>query len=245
MPFNVGDNVYVPRSLLGMDENDVSPFHYTIVRERVDRSVRVDLPDGQLSELVATSRISDNFGILIIRVGDFNEEGLMDPLAKSVLNYARMLLPGDSVKLIELRTQSEFSVLWAKYHGMCKQVIFIGHGSSRGFFFGNDEVLSEDFVNLLEAPNPTPKEYISLACQTGYAAFGQTVSRSAKVSRFIAPFHSVHGCVASLFASTYLHERILATRSSKIAFNHARRDLIGAASFRLWTNGQLTAGAAL
>lgn len=245
MAFNVNDTVYVPRSLLGLDENDVSPFYRTVIRERVQRSVRVDLPNGNLSELIATSRISDNFGILIIRVGDFNEEGLIDPLAKSILNYARMLLPGDSVKLVELRTQAEFSVLWAKYHGMCKQVILIGHGSNRGFYFGNDEVLAADFVNLLEAPGPTQKEYISLACQTGYAAFGQTVSQSAVVSRFIAPFHSVHGCVASLFASTYLHERILASCSPKIAFNHARSDLLGAASFRLWTNGNLTAGAAL
>lgn len=98
MAFVIGDQVYVPRSLLGLDENDVSPFFRTTVRERMNRSVRVDLPDGTLSDFVATSRLSQNFGILIIRVGDFNEEGLVDPLAKTVLNYARMLLPGDSVR---------------------------------------------------------------------------------------------------------------------------------------------------
>ena len=245
MAFNLGDHVYVPRSLLGLDQNDVSPFYRTVVRARVNRSVRVDLPNGDLSDPIATSRISDNFGILIVRVGDFNEEGLIDPLAKSILNYARMLLPGDSVRLIELRTTAEFAILWARYHGMCKQVILIGHGSDQGFYFGNDEVQAIDFVNLIQAPAPAPKEYISLACQTGYAAFGQAVSQSPVVSRFIAPFHSVHGCVASLFASTYLHERILASRSPKVAFNHARSDLLGAASFRLWTNGNLTAGAAL
>lgn len=245
MAFNIGDNVYVPRSLLGLDQNDVSPFYRTIVRDRANRSVRVDLPDGGLSDLIATSRISENFGILIVRVGDFNEEGLIDPLAKAILNYARMLLPGDSVRLVELRTTAEFSVFWARYHGMCKQVIFIGHGSDQGFYFGNDEVQAADFVNLIEGPAPAPKEYMSLACKTGYAAFGQAVSQSPAVSRFIAPFHSVHGCVASLFASTYLHERILASCSPKVAFNHARSDLLGAASFRLWTNGNLTAGAAV
>ena len=245
MAFNIGDNVYVPRALLGLGENDVSPFYRTVVRERERRSVRVDLPDGVLSELVATSRISANFGVLIVRIGDFNEEGLIDPLAKSILNYTRMLLPGDSVRVIELRTRAEFSVLWEKYHGMCQQVIIIGHGSNRGLFFGNEEVLADDFVALLEEPNPLAKEYISLACQTGFAAFGQQISLSPVVSRFIAPFHSVHGCVASLFASTYLHERILASCSAQVAFNHARKDLLGAASFRLWTNGNLKAGAPL
>ena len=77
MAFNIGDNVYVPRALLGLGENDVSPFYRTVVRERERRSVRVDLPDGVLSELVATSRISANFGVLIVRIGDFNEEGLI------------------------------------------------------------------------------------------------------------------------------------------------------------------------
>lgn len=242
MAIAVGDSVFVPRTALGLDPNDVSPFFNTIVRERQERSVRVDLPGGALSELVATSKISTNIGVLIIRIGDFSEENLLDPLAKAVLHYLRMLLPGDTVRLIELRTVEEFSTLWARYHGMCKQVVLIGHGSKKGLYFGNDEVLAERFVGLIEAPNPEPKELISLACKTGYAGFAQAVSQSSRVSQIAAPFHSVHGCVASLFASTYLHERLLSCCSAKVAFKHARNELVGATSFRLWTNGKLTAG---
>jgi hypothetical protein len=62
------------------------------------------------------------------------------------------------------------------------------------------------------------------------------------ITHSIGPFHNTNGCVASLFASTFLHERLLAHYSSKVAFSHAREDLLGAASFRLWQNGKLTEG---
>lgn len=242
MPINIGDTVYVPRQKLGLDENNASPFYQTTVRDRQDRSIKVDLPDGSWSEFVATKTVWQNFGILILRIGDYAEGHLLDPLAKSVLNFSRMLLPPDAVRIEELRTKTEFDVLWTRYHAMCQQVVLIGHGSSNSLFFGNEEVSAVDFLEMFELPNPGTKEIISLACNTGYAGFGQTVSRSPKVSHCIAPFHKVHGCVGSLFAATYLHERLLAFHSAKTAFNHARSDLVGATSFRLWTKGNLTAG---
>jgi hypothetical protein len=242
MALDIGDQVYVPRGVLGLDENDVSPFYRTAVRERHNRSVKVDLPGGALSDWVATSKVSVNFGVLIIRIGDYNEDGLLDPLAKSVLNYCRMLLPGDSVRLAELRTIEELQHLWGTHHGIAKQVILIGHGAPGGFLFGTVNVSPEELVVIFDAPQPGKKEFISLGCQTGLKAFGKTFSKAICVSQFLAPFHGVHGGVASLFTQTYLNERLLAGYSPKIAFNHARSDLLGAASFRLWENGKMTAG---
>ena len=244
MAIQVGDQVYVTRSLLDLDENDISPFYRTVVRTRQDRSVQVDKPDGTLSNQIATSKVASNFGVLIVRIGDFNEDGLIDPLAKSVLHYCRMLLPGDSVRMIELRTEGELTRLWADFHGMCHQVVIIGHGSPGGFLFGENSVSPDRLVEILCAPRPSAKEFISLGCQTGYASFGKVFSRATCVSHFISPYHSVHGCVASLFTQTFLHERLLANCSAKVAFKHAREDLKGAASFRLWENGNLTAGPA-
>lgn len=244
MAFMVGDQVYVARSLLGADPNDISPFYRTFVRQRRNRSVRVDKPNGDLSDFIATSKIVSNLGVLIIRIGDFNEDGLIDPLAKSVLHYSRMLLPADSVRLIELRTDVELVRLWGQYHGMCRQVVIVGHGAPRGYLFGDNNVSPDRLSEIFDAPQPSPKEFISLGCQTGYASFGKIFSNSPAVSHFLAPFHSVHGCVASLFTQTFLHERLLATFSAKVAFRHAREDLQGAASFRLWENGKLTAGPA-
>lgn len=244
MAFQVGDQVFVPRQTIGLDPNYHSPFYQTTIHERVPggRSVRIELPGGLLSDPISTKKLSRSFGVLIARIGDFREDGLLKPLSKSVMNYASMLLPDASVKLIELRTTSEFDRLWREYHGMCEQLIVIGHGYEHGLIFGEDEVPATRFRELLEAPNPSRKEVLSLACKTGYAGVGKELSGSPIVSHFMAPFHSVHGCVASLFASSYLHERLLAHFSVKVAFNHARNDLLGAASFRLWENGSLRIG---
>jgi hypothetical protein len=242
MAIQIGDQVYVPRKILELDEDSISPFYRTTVRARRNRSIQVDLPNGRLSNHVATSKVAINFGVLIVRIGDFNEAGLLDPLADSILQYCRMLLPGDSVRQIQLRTENELERLWGDNHGMCHQVVLIGHGSPGGFTFGEAVVSPARLVEILLGPQPSKKEFISLGCRTGYASFGGVFSSATCVSHYFAPFHSIHGCVASLFTQTFLHERLLAACSPKVAFNHARQDLLGAASFRLWENGRLTGG---
>lgn len=242
MPLAIGDDVYVARKTLHLSDDGISPFHRTIIRDRQDRSVKVDLPNGQLSDWVATSKVSDGFGVLIVRIGDYNEDGLLAPLAKAVLHYCRMLLPPDGVRLVELRTEQELTALWAMHHALAKQVVLIGHGAPEGFLFGQTNITPDRLVEIFSAPNPSAKEFISLGCQTGFASFGKRFSEAAFVSDFIAPFHSIHGCAASLFMQTYLNERLLAVASPKVAFNRARNDLLGAASFRLWRNGALSAG---
>ncbi|QYK52905.1 MAG: hypothetical protein KF824_11665 [Fimbriimonadaceae bacterium] len=242
MAIQINDEVYVKRTVLGLGINDISPYYRTTVRQRQVRSVLVDLPDGTLSVPIATSKIDVSVGVLIIRIGDFHEDGLLDPLAKSLLHYLRIMLPPDFVNLIELRTENEFSTLWDTYHALCKQVVLVGHGSGSTLRFGNVDVTAGRFVEMFQEPNPEKKEVISLACLSGQAAFAKSVSGAGSISHFVAPFHSIHGCVGSLFAATYLNERILADYSAKVAFNHARRDLAGAATFRLWDNGKLVAG---
>ncbi len=242
MKFKRGDDVYVTRSVLKLDENAPLPFVKTVVREHHDRSVKVQMPDGSLSKDIATSKVARNFGILIIRIGDFNEDGLLDPLAKSVLHYCRMVVPGDFVKLLELRTEDELIALWSMYHSMCQQVVIVGHGSKRGYLFGKTQISASRLVEMLSIPKPGKKEFISLGCQTGYGDFGRPFSSSKVVSHLLAPYHSVHGCVASLFTQTFIHERLLTSVTTKIAFNRARKNLKSAASFRLWKNGDFAAG---
>lgn len=244
MALQIGDQVWIRQTLLGLEDDGIHPFYRTTIRARHNRSVQVDKPDGTLSANIATSKVVTGFGVLIVRIGDFNEDGLLDPLAKSVLHYCRMLLPGDSVRLIELRTEAELVALWGNLHRMYEQVVLVGHADSTGFRFGNQRIDPQQLANIFNAPNPTPKEFVSLGCRTGTAAFGKAFSDARCVSHFIAPFHSVHGCIASLFTQTYLSERLLAACSPKVAFNHARHDLLGAVSFRLWQKAKLAAGPA-
>ena len=233
----IGSEVFVPRSQLGLDPNDVSPFYQTTVREKEDRSVRVDVPGGSLSDWVATSRLSLRMGILIIRIGDFEESQLIDPLFKSVLHFCRMLLPGDYVRAIEIRTIRELVRFWKDYHHGYRHVIFIGHGSSQNIFFGNRGVSASRLVQILGTTNPEPKEFISLCCKTGLKDFGKTFSGADFCDALLAPFHSIHGCIASQFCQSYLSFRLLDHKSIGIAFNKARENVIGAASFRLWQAG--------
>src|SRR5689334_19398851 len=82
----IGDQVFISRNRLGLDPNSPSAFYKTTVREVVDRSVKVDLPGGELSEIIGTSAVHRNIGVLIFRIGDYQTElSLLDPLAKSVL----------------------------------------------------------------------------------------------------------------------------------------------------------------
>jgi len=240
----LNDQVYVPRSLLDLDVNDISPFWRTTVRERNERSVRVDLPGGARSEWVATSKVSIQLGVLIIRIGDYEEWKLIDPLYQSVLHFCKILLTGDQVRAFEVRTIRELLRLWKTYHAGYQQVILIGHGSERSIMIGDRDVSPSRLASIFSHPQPEPKEFLSLCCQTGQAAFGKAFSRSDCCTAFLAPFHSIHGCIASQFCQNYLANRLLDSQTIGVAFNHTRKNLIGAASFRLWPKGNLKAGPA-
>lgn len=72
-------------------------------------------------------------------LGDLStEETLLDPLAKSVLQYCRLLVPDDQVKAYKIRSLKELTSIWGKEHALYSHVIFVGHGSCKGFCFSND-----------------------------------------------------------------------------------------------------------
>jgi len=98
--------VYVPRARLGLAVDEPSAFLRAKIRKVVDRSIVVDLPGGTESKPIASSAAHANVGVTIVRVGDFDTEGtLLDPLAKSLLQFCRLLLPDDMVVLREVRAR--------------------------------------------------------------------------------------------------------------------------------------------
>ncbi|MBI5527216.1 MAG: hypothetical protein HY897_12845 [Deltaproteobacteria bacterium] len=112
----VGTNVHVPVSKLG-NFNSQSALYKTIVREIVDRSVKVDVPNGGTAN-VASSAVHTEVGVLIIRVGDFStEDTLLDPMAKSLLQYSRLLLTDDTIRLLEVRSTQEVKAFWQQGTG--------------------------------------------------------------------------------------------------------------------------------
>lgn len=246
--FAIGDTVFVPFTKLGIEGNGPSALHRTTVLATKDRSVQVDLPGGAMSEWIGSSLVSSNVGIAIVRVGDYGSEAtLLDPLAKSTLQFARLLLADDYVTVWNIRSREELRELWCSNHGALTHVVLVGHGGPTGLKFGvngmtTPEDLSRDLVCAEEELNVEPKEFISLACSTGYKAFGAAFSQGPACSAFIAPFHSVHGATASQFVQTYLSYRLLKGSTLKTAFNNARSAVTGIESFRMWRDGKLQGG---
>ncbi len=240
----VGETVYVPRARLGLDANSPNAFHRTTVREVVNRSVRVDMPDGNWSDAVASSVVHRNVGLLICRIGDFQTElALLDPLAKSLLQYFRLLVPDDMVQLCEVRALQEMSQYWGQVHAAYSHVILIGHGRADGVLFGvGGWADAEKLVALLSEPNPTPKTIVSLCCQTGYADFSKSFSEADVCHALVSPFHSVHGAIASQFCQSFFAHHLLVGETPRIAFRHAREATPGSTRFRIWENGRVTGG---
>ncbi len=246
MPKNieVDQEVFVPRARVGLDPSTpAGPFYRTKVRHVQKRSVKVDVPPGPLdvSNWIGTSKIALRIGVLIVRIGDYKESELIEPLCKSVLYFCRMLVPGN-LEVIEVRTVRELIHFWTALHAGFQQVILIGHGDHGNIYFGTHAVSAPVLGKIFSMPTPEPKEFISLCCQTGQQPFAKAFSVSSACSALVAPFHSVHGVTASQFCQAYLTRRLLEACSVGIAFNQARKILLGTASFRLWQNGALKAG---
>lgn len=238
---NVNDYVYVPCSLF--EETSCSSALYnTTVLEVSGRSVRVELPDGQPSELVASSRVHLECGIWIITIGDLQTEyTLLSPLSKLVLQFCR-LLHSDDGQVLHTRVGSlaELGKIWNEKNNAFEFIILIGHGSKYGFYFAADDwVNADELLNVINLSESKPKNFISLCCETGKSPFAPNFSKAKVCNTYIAPFHSIHGAIASQFCLTYLTQLLLEGRMKKTAFNYARKNVPGSSKFRFWENGKL------
>lgn len=240
----IGDRVYVSWMRLGLDQHGPNAFHHTTVRSIIKRSVEVDLPDGKLSKPIASSAVHRDVGILVFRIGDYKTEtSLLDPLSKSILQFFRLLLSDDLVRLHEIRTRQELVYWWSREHAAFSQVVLIGHGRRDAVLFGEDDWINPNQLrDLLEVPSVAPKTFLSLCCATGYKEFAGEFSSSTLCRSFIAPFHSVHGAVASQFCQTFFGFHLLNGETPKIAFKHAQLSIPGGSHFRLWESGKLLHG---
>lgn len=242
--FSADEKVFVPASRIPGMEGHPSAFYETRIAEVGVRKVKVHLQGGAISEWIGSGLCQKNIGIIIFTIGDLETEtGLLDPLAKSVLQYCRLLVPDDYLRAYKIRSLAELKNIWQKEQAAYSHVIFIGHGSREGIKFSVDEWIKSDALETaLKFRGASKKVFISLCCQTGYKSSGGRLSEMAICSHFLAPFHSVHGAVASQFAQTFLAFHLLEGESVGVAFRHARKYVPGSTSFRLWENGKLKAG---
>ena len=240
----VGERVYVPCARIPeLRDRGVALYETQVVYVQGQRA-RVDLPGGVASDWIGFPLLHRNVGILIINVGDFfSEHGLLDPLAKSVGQFCRLLVPEDQMRQVRVRSLAELENLWQREQSLYSHVVWVGHGSRNGMNFAVDGWVAPALLNrTLRLRGAPRKTYISLCCEHGYKSYGAEISRSTICSDFIGPFHSVPGATASQFCQTFLASHLLEGRTVGVAFRHAREGVPGTASFRLWRAGRLKAG---
>lgn len=237
----IGDEVYVCRSRLPTVNDQTKAFYKTQVVGRQDRSVSVRLPDGTNSSFVSTKFVHHRVGVAVLAFGDFASEGtLLDPLAKTVLQYCRLLFGDDDyVRFIKLRTAAELNLVCDQRQlSPYDHIIILGHGAKGGSLCGAlGNIPAEALRTTFEQHNPLPWDFSFLCCYLGRNAFAQTFSASPACKSLVAPFNAVHGAVSAQFVQTYLIKLLLEGETTAVAHRHASASTPPKSQFRLWRNG--------
>lgn len=235
--YSTGELVWVPGEKLGGNQ----PFALVQrnVRGQEQRSVLIDGPDA--SSIKVSSRLvhRNTLGFLVLRVGDMaTEASLLDPLAKSVLQYLRLLVQDDVVHAVSIRTREELTEYMQELGSGVSHVVVIGHGKSDALIMLRGRPLTApDFLSAM-GRGDTERTLISLACKTGRQAFSGVVSSSEGWREVVAPHDDVHGAGASLFLQFLLHTHLVHGHEFKTSARLADAATEGI-RFRHWRNGRL------
>lgn len=250
--FDTGDRVWVPsrlirstgRSDFALTEVKVTGVDQPSAGRRDVRSVRIDRQDPNGRDIHVSSKLLHprSLGVLVLRIGDLaTETGTLDPLAKSVLQFMRLLLPDDALKLYSIRTVSELQETWSLVEGSTSHVVLIGHGSETSIRFVDrpEPVPGGNLAEALAATAMTrPKIFVSLSCQTGHREFSAPFSSSKVCSDLLAPLQSVHAASASLYAQALFSNHLLLGKGIVAAHRAAKRAVVSDVSFRHWRDGR-------
>ena len=239
--FQVNDSIFVPTFQQGMLNNYPFAFFKTTVKQVEGRSIIFEYGDKLIKVGSGMCHKNISILILILNIGDFQTEAtLLDPLAKSVLQYSRLLFDDSYVKHYKVRTLEELKYLWAKEHNVYTHIVMIGHGCKNGFIF-NDKIVSvQELKSIFDAPSKLhPKVFISLCCKTGKKSVAEEFSKMKVCSCFIAPFSSIHGVNASLFLQTLFANHFLNGNSINVACKNTLKGMKSSVPFRVWEDGVL------
>lgn len=239
----VDETVYVPCSRVADLRSTGVALYRTKVVEVEPSRVRIRLRNGSPSDWIGSAIVHRDVGILIFNIGDFEtEHSLLDPLAISVKQFCRLLVPDDQIHSIRFRSLVELGIFWRKNQAAYTHVIWIGHGKESALKFGVDGwVDANRLAQELDVEGANSKTFISLCCKTGYKNFGSALSKTRICGTFLGPFQSVEGAVASQFCQTFLAGHLLDGKTIGVAFRHARNSVPGSTSFRRWISGDLKA----
>jgi hypothetical protein len=236
-----GETVFVPTSLLP----DPSIYGTALIRRKITstskRSATVELSEDEGACSIASSKLHRNLGVLILKIGDLETEAvLLDPLAKSILQFSRLFMDDSFVHLLQVRSVAEIEAWLPSNAARFSHLVLVSHCDSHGLKFGvGGTVAPTDLAGIVGLPSNHRMTFVSLACESGRASFSKEFSQLPFCEALLAPYHPVHGVIASQFCQSFFSHLFILGESLKIAFRHARQYTVGSTSFRLWKSGAL------
>jgi hypothetical protein len=239
--FRVGQKVLAP--IYRFPYGDQAPYAMAqgTVRAVSNRSCEVELPYVG-TRTIASARLHGDRGVCIVRIGDFKSElEVIDPICKSVLHFLRLLLCGEYVRLVELRTFAELDEFFELNASLYSLWIVVGHATLGGelCFTRGNRMRAMDLASTLAPHVAVPTNFLFLSCNTGLAAFAKPFSSATSLcDTLIAPLGALHSAVASQFAQTLLSYLYLEGCPIGVAFNKAAEKVPASTKFRLWRKGR-------
>lgn len=216
--FDIGDSVYILRSSIGLDLDSHSIFFYSKVVDKKEvargNKYKISFTDGTHSKWLDKYLLYKDVGVLIINIGDYDTEfSLLDPLQDIVTSYFKLLIAGDDVCSVKIRTMDELGSIWKRYHAKVSHVVFIGHGSIGGIKFGDLGMMGASVITDVlekESDQNTPAKYfMSLCCHSGRQEFGKLFSKSRLCKQFLGPLDTVMGAHAALYCQNFFTSSLM------------------------------------
>lgn len=164
-------------------------------------------------------------------------------MAKTVLQFCRVLVTDDFVTRIEVRSAEELSKFWQFNHGAYSIVIIIGHTTNdhKVVFAVDGDKNPIEFGKIFDANMLKSKGFLFLVCETGKKVFSKEFSKSKCCQYLIAPTNKIHGAEAAVFCQLYLTRHFLNGQTNSVAFKHTEWQL-PSNSYRMWKSGRLKYG---
>lgn len=240
--FAVNDNVYVPVERVSTGSNCPFPVIEAKVVAISGRKITIDCPYDIGQKTIASSAANHaDLSVCIIRVGDFQtEQSLLNPLAKSVDHFVRLLLPDDRRSIHYVRTPEELYAVFDRTSPTFTHYILIGHASTSGLLFAlGREVPASTLVTTLSGKTKKTHRFISLCCHSGEAHFGKAFSSASFCDNFIGAYSTLHGAAASQFVQDFLSNHLLIGSSFSVAFKAAAKSVVTQGQFRHWKKGKM------
>ena len=151
--FSPGETVWVSSTRLP----GAQPF--ALMERKVQavegRSIVVDDGQGDVVKISTRTAHSQSLGFLVLRVGDLSTEvTLLDPLAKSVLQYLRLLISDTEVRMLHVRPDAEVRAFMSTNGAAFSHVILIGHGTPTSLLAMGTELSGAEVGSMLDEGDP-------------------------------------------------------------------------------------------